>query len=45
MKKKESQISEDELKKFLTEAQNYTDKYISNIDKILDQKKTDIMKV
>lgn len=43
--KKESQISEDELKKFLTEAQNYTDKYISNIDKILEQKKTDIMKV
>ena len=43
--KKESLISEDELKKFLTEAQNYTDKYISNIDKILEQKKTDIMKV
>ena len=43
--KKESQLSEDELKKFLSEAQNYTDKYIANIDKILEQKKTDIMKV
>ena len=43
--KKESELSEDELKKFLTEAQNYTDKYISNIDKNLEQKKTDIMKV
>jgi ribosome recycling factor len=43
--KKESQLSEDELKKFLTEAQNYTDKYIVNIDKILEQKKSDIMKV
>ena len=43
--KKESQLSEDELKKFLTEAQTYTDKYIANIDKILEQKKSDIMKV
>ena len=43
--KKESQLSEDELKKFLSEAQNYTDKYISSIDKILEQKKSDIMKV
>ena len=43
--KKESQLSEDELKKFLSEAQNYTDKFITNIDKILEQKKSDIMKV
>ncbi len=43
--KKESLLSEDELKKFLTEAQNYTDKYINNIDKLLEQKKIDIMKV
>ena len=43
--KKEAQLSEDELKKFLTDAQNYTDKYIENIDKILEQKKSDIMKV
>ena len=42
--KKESLLSEDELKKILNEAQNYTDKYISNIDKILEQKKSDIMK-
>jgi ribosome recycling factor len=43
--KKDSQLSEDELKKFLSEAQNYTDKYIVNIDKILEQKTSDIMKV
>ena len=43
--KKESLLSEDELKKFLTDAQDYTDKYIANIDKILEQKKSDIMKV
>ena len=43
--KKDSHLSEDELKKFLTEAQNYTDKYIENIDKIIEQKKSDIMKV
>ena len=43
--KKESQISEDELKKFLTDAQNFTNKYIVTIDKILEQKKIDIMKV
>jgi len=45
VEKKESQLSEDELKKFLTEAQNFTDQYIKNIDKILGQKKSDIMKV
>ena len=43
--KKDSQLSEDELKKFLSDAQNYTDKYIVNIEKILEQKKLDIMKV
>ena len=43
--KKESIISEDELKKYLTEAQDMTDKYIANIEKILDQKKADILKV
>tara|TARA_Y100000766_G_C18610718_1_gene461234 strand:+ start:109 stop:657 length:549 start_codon:yes stop_codon:yes gene_type:complete len=43
--KKESNISEDELKKFLDEAQNFTDKYITNIEKILEQKKEDILKV
>jgi ribosome recycling factor len=43
--KKESSLSEDELKKFLTEAQNFTDKYILRIEKILESKKSDIMKV
>ena len=43
--KKESSLSEDELKKFLTDAQTYTDKYISQIEYILEQKRTDIMKV
>ena len=43
--KKDSQLSEDELKKFLSEAQNYTDKYIGNIDKIVEDKRSDIMKV
>ncbi len=43
--KKNSIISEDELKKFLNDAQNITDEYISNIDKILEQKKADILKV
>ena len=43
--KKDSQLSEDELMKLLSEAQVYTDKYIANIDKILEQKKSDIMKV
>jgi ribosome recycling factor len=43
--KKDSGLSEDELKKFLSEAQKCTDKFITNIDKILEQKKSDIMKV
>ena len=43
--KKESSISEDELKKFLSEAQKFTDKYIVEIEKYLEQKKIDILKV
>tara|TARA_B100000579_G_scaffold437129_1_gene465297 strand:+ start:3649 stop:4197 length:549 start_codon:yes stop_codon:yes gene_type:complete len=43
--KKEALISEDDLKKFLNDAQKNTDDYISNIDKILEQKKIDILKV
>ena len=43
--KKDSNLSEDELKKFLSEAQTFTDSYTSNIEKILEQKKIDIMKV
>ncbi len=43
--KKNSLISEDELKKFLTDIQEITDKFILNIEKILEQKKEDILKV
>ena len=43
--KKDSLISEDELKKFLNEAQTFTDNYILNIEKTLEQKKADILKV
>mgnify|MGYP001292179320 CR=1 FL=1 len=43
--KKNSVISEDELKKFLNDAQKITDDFIANIDKLLDQKKEDILKV
>ena len=43
--KKESNISEDELKRKLNEIQKITDNKIEKIDKILDLKKTDILKV
>ena len=43
--KKDSKISEDELKKILNEAQSITDEYIAIIDKTLEQKKSDILKV
>lgn len=43
--KKESIISEDELKKFLNDAQLITDEYVLKIEKILEQKKADILKV
>ena len=43
--KKDSIISEDELKKFLNDAQNITDDFVLNIDKLLEQKKADILKV
>jgi len=43
--KKNSEISEDDLKKYITEAQKLTDDYISVIDKTLEQKKADILKV
>jgi len=45
MKKKNSIISEDELKKFLNDVQKITDEHILNIDKTLEQKKEDILKV
>ena len=43
--KKIGELSEDELKKMINEAQNFTDKFTSDIEKLLEQKKTDIMKV
>ena len=43
--KKENLISEDDLKKYLNDAQKITDDYILKIDKILEQKKVDILKV
>tara|TARA_Y100001936_G_C15733462_1_gene487272 strand:- start:34 stop:582 length:549 start_codon:yes stop_codon:yes gene_type:complete len=43
--KKDSNISEDELKKHINEAQKVTDKSIENIDKLLESKKTEILKV
>ena len=43
--KKDSQISEDELKKYINEAQKATDLSISKIEKLLESKKTEILKV
>ena len=43
--KKESNISEDELKKYLSDAQEITDEFISKIDEILECKKIEILKV
>lgn len=43
--KKDSVISEDELKKLLNNAQKLTDEFTINIDKILELKKADILKV
>ena len=43
--KKASNLSEDELKRKVNEIQKITDNYIEKIDKILETKKTDILKV
>ncbi len=43
--KKDSNLSEDELKRKLAEIQKITDNNIEKIDKILELKKTDILKV
>jgi len=43
--KRDSLISEDELKKILNKVQLITDDYISKVDKIIEQKKADILKV
>ena len=43
--KKEINLSEDELKKFINDVQKTTDSSIEKIEKILDLKKNDILKV
>ena len=43
--KKESNLSEDDLKRNINEIQKITDNNIDKIDKILDAKKIDILKV
>ena len=43
--KKESKLSEDDLKKAINDIQKITDDNIKKIDQILDQKKNDILKV
>ena len=43
--KKNSNLSEDDLKRKINEIQNVTDSNIEKIDKILELKKTDILKV
>ena len=43
--KKESNLSEDELKKIIENIQKNTDESISKIDKIVETKKNDILKV
>ena len=43
--KKDLNLSEDDLKRKLNEIQKITDNHIENIDKILELKKTDILKV
>ncbi len=43
--KKSSNLSEDELKRKISEIQKITDSNIEKIDKILETKKTDILKV
>ncbi len=43
--KKENNLSEDDLKKFINDVQKITDENINKIDKILELKKQDILKV
>lgn len=43
--KKNSEITEDDLKKCEKDVQNYTDKYIGEIDKIIEAKEKEIMEV
>ena len=43
--KKKSEISEDELKKFINDAQKSTDNSIEGIEKLLESKRNEILKV
>ena len=43
--KKKSEISEDDLKVAEKDMQNLTDKYIDEVDKIIEAKEKDIMEV
>ena len=43
--KKESNLSEDDLKKFINDIQKITDMSISKIEKLLESKRNDILKV
>ena len=45
IEKKENNLSEDDLKRNLNEIQKITDKNIEKIDKLLEEKKIDILKV
>lgn len=45
LKKKEKELSEDDIKNQLEEVQKMTDKYIAEIDRILQEKESDILKV
>ena len=45
MKKKNLNLSEDDLKRSINEIQKITDNNIEKIDKILEIKKNDILKV
>ncbi len=45
MSEKEKMISEDENKKGMDEIQKFTDKYVKNVDQVLQAKEKDIMEV
>ncbi len=45
LKKKEKELSEDDIKSQMEEVQKTTDKYIAEIDRLLQEKESDILKV
>jgi ribosome recycling factor len=45
MSEKEKMISEDENKKGMDEIQKFTDKYVKNVDQVLQSKEKDVMEV